>query len=222
MSVLIQTTDQQLQISAGNSLNLSSINNNLTVEFENRVLNLQLRQNVIGIVANVGPQGAPGLGLPAGGTGGQVLVKASNVNYDTTWGDPSGVANASSTAKGITKLSINPVSPTNPIAVGDNDDRVSYRRAILFIDDGPVEGYASGAFKQTLPASSVFPTTCVWWTSSGMTQKILQKEITYTGPVPTTERWKVYAADGVTILKTVTDVITYSSVFEISRTRTIS
>lgn len=35
-----------------------------------------------------------------------------------------GGANASSTLKGITKLSIDPVSSTNPIAVGDNDTRV--------------------------------------------------------------------------------------------------
>lgn len=35
-----------------------------------------------------------------------------------------GGADASSTVKGISKLSTNPVSPTNPIAVGDNDTRV--------------------------------------------------------------------------------------------------
>lgn len=35
-----------------------------------------------------------------------------------------GAPNASSTVKGITKLSLDPVSPTIPIAVGDNDTRV--------------------------------------------------------------------------------------------------
>jgi len=35
-----------------------------------------------------------------------------------------GGVDASSTAKGISKLSLNPSSPTNPIAVGDNDPRV--------------------------------------------------------------------------------------------------
>lgn len=35
-----------------------------------------------------------------------------------------GGADASTTVKGISKLSVNPVSPTNPIAVGDNDTRV--------------------------------------------------------------------------------------------------
>jgi hypothetical protein len=36
----------------------------------------------------------------------------------------SGNPNASATTKGITKLSLAPVSPTNPIAVGDNDTRL--------------------------------------------------------------------------------------------------
>ena len=35
-----------------------------------------------------------------------------------------GGSNASSTVKGISKLSLDPVAPTNPIAVGDNDTRV--------------------------------------------------------------------------------------------------
>lgn len=35
-----------------------------------------------------------------------------------------GAPNASSTVKGIVKLTLDPVSPTNPLAVGDNDSRV--------------------------------------------------------------------------------------------------
>lgn len=35
-----------------------------------------------------GPQGNPGLGLPPGGTPGQMLVKASDANFDTAWSDP--------------------------------------------------------------------------------------------------------------------------------------
>ena len=39
---------------------------------------------------------------------------------------------------------------------------------------------------------------------------------------PVTEEWKMYDEDGVTVVETVTDTITYSGPFEISRTRTIS
>lgn len=44
-----------------------------------------------GIVGPQGPQGqpgtqgAPGVGVPSGGLTGQILVKASNTNYDTQW-----------------------------------------------------------------------------------------------------------------------------------------
>lgn len=35
-----------------------------------------------------GPQGIPGVGVPSGGTTGQVLQKASNSDYQTEWTDP--------------------------------------------------------------------------------------------------------------------------------------
>lgn len=55
---------------------------------------------------------------------------SSEVNRAATIGYVNGVAiagapDASTTVKGITKLSVAPVSATNPIAVGDNDNRVS-------------------------------------------------------------------------------------------------
>jgi len=39
-----------------------------------------------------GPQGDPGEGVPAGGTTGQVLVKASGADHDTVWDDVAGGA----------------------------------------------------------------------------------------------------------------------------------
>lgn len=43
-----------------------------------------------------GDPGAPGVGVPAGGTTGQVLAKASNADYDTVFVDPSGGGGGSS------------------------------------------------------------------------------------------------------------------------------
>ncbi len=46
-----------------------------------------------GPIGPEGPQGLPGadgLGVPAGGTTGQVLTKLSNADNDTTWADPAG------------------------------------------------------------------------------------------------------------------------------------
>jgi hypothetical protein len=47
---------------------------------------------------------------------------------DNSWQNIPAQADASTTVKGITKLSVAPVSPTNPIAVGDNDPRNSDAR----------------------------------------------------------------------------------------------
>lgn len=49
--------------------------------------------------------------------------KAASIGYVNSVAIAGG-ADASSTVKGISKLSVDPVSPTNPIAVGDNDTRV--------------------------------------------------------------------------------------------------
>lgn len=45
-----------------------------------------------GDTGDTGPRGADGLGVPAGGTTGQVLAKASDTDNDTEWVDPSGGA----------------------------------------------------------------------------------------------------------------------------------
>lgn len=100
------------------------------------------------------------------------------------------------------------------------------RALIHFIDEGPACSFASGAYKEVLPSGSAFPTSIIWWESSSKLQKIVEKTITRTGTgsnvTPTPIEWKMYDTDGVTVLCTVTDAITYSGVFEISRARTIA
>ena len=49
---------------------------------------------------------------------------------------------------------------------------------IHFIDDGPADGWASGSFKELLPAANPFPTQEIWWTTSGKTHKIVSLDIT--------------------------------------------
>jgi len=95
------------------------------------------------------------------------------------------------------------------------------RQLIHFIDDGPAEGFVSGAYKETLPTGSPFPTSEIWWESSSKLKKIVELTTTWTGAVITAEEWKMYDTDGTTVLATVTDAITYSGVFESNRTRTI-
>ena len=96
------------------------------------------------------------------------------------------------------------------------------RQLIHFIDNGPTNGFASGAYRENLPAADPFVTSVTWWTSSAKTHKIVEKLITYTGVLATTVQWKMYDTDGSTVLATVTDAITYSGIFESDRTRTIA
>lgn len=53
----------------------------------------QARTVNVSNVAQPGPkgdQGDPGVGVPTGGTAGQVLAKNSSTNYDTSWVDQTG------------------------------------------------------------------------------------------------------------------------------------
>ena len=96
------------------------------------------------------------------------------------------------------------------------------RQLIHFIDDGPAEGFTSGAFKET--TGTVFPTAEIWYVvgSTPPAGKIVELLTTWTGVNITQELWKMYDADGSTVLATVTDAISYSGVFETSRIRTIA
>lgn len=97
------------------------------------------------------------------------------------------------------------------------------RHLIHFIDDGPAGGFVSGAYKEILPAGNPFPTQAIWWESSSKLKKIVELNVTRDSQKkPMSEEWKMYNIDGVSVLTTVTDAISYSGVFETTRTRTIS
>lgn len=93
------------------------------------------------------------------------------------------------------------------------------RDLIHFINDGPADGFTSGAHKEVL--GSPFVSSVTWYTSVAKTQKIV--DVTYTRnsrKQATSSVWRMYDTDGSTILVTLTDTITYSNGFETSRTRT--
>jgi hypothetical protein len=97
------------------------------------------------------------------------------------------------------------------------------RHLIHFIEDGPAEGFASGAYEETLPAADPFPTSIIWWESSSKLKKIVEETVTYnSNKTINTDQWKVYDTDGSTVLATVTDTFAYSGIFVTSRTRTIA
>ena len=90
------------------------------------------------------------------------------------------------------------------------------RQLIHFMEDGPAEG----GYRET--TGTVFPTAKVWYETSSKLKKIYEKLTTWTGINATQIVRKIYATDGVTVLATATDTITYSGVFETNRTRVIT
>lgn len=97
------------------------------------------------------------------------------------------------------------------------------RQLIHFIDQGPGDGFASGAFKEILPTGNPFPTSVTWYLDVTKTKKLVEKFIFYNANnFPTIISWNMYDFDGVTIVHNVTDTITYSTAFESTRVRTIS
>ncbi len=97
------------------------------------------------------------------------------------------------------------------------------RQLIHFIDEGPGDGFASGAIKVVLPTGNPFPAYTVWYLDNTMTLKLVEKFITYNANhFPVTIHWNMYDYDGITIVHTVIDTITYSGPFESTRVRSIS
>jgi hypothetical protein len=90
-------------------------------------------------------------------------------------------------------------------------------------EGGPFEEFTLGSYREVLPTGDPFPTSVIWWETSAKLKKIVEETVTYNSQkLITSDVWKVYNTDGVTVLKTATDTITYSGVFETNRTRTIT
>jgi hypothetical protein len=103
------------------------------------------------------------------------------------------------------------------------DEHETLRQLIHFIDEGPGHGFAATAYKIVLPTGNPFPTSMTWYLDAGLTIKLVDKLITYNAmKFPIVLEWRMYDTDGVTIIHTVTDTITYSSAFESTRTRMVT
>ena len=108
-----------------------------------------------------------------------------------------------------------PVDPYPNYAV----DHEKLRQLIHLAENGPYEGFDSGATLDTGPWP--FPSASIWREANG--NKLTEKTwIRNSHNSPTTIQWKVYDSDGVTVLATVTDAITYTGMFETARTRTVT
>ncbi len=120
-----------------------------------------------------------------------------------------------------------PMGPQGPAGSAENalsiDNHATVRQLIHFISQGPAEGFATGAYSETLPSGDPFPTSVIWWESNNKLKKIVEKVIIYNdNKTYLTTQWNMYDEDGETIITTITDSHTYSGIIETSRIRSIS
>jgi hypothetical protein len=66
-----------------------------------------------------------------------------------------------------------------------------------------------------------FPTASIWWTDASRTTRYMDQYVVRSANrLILTSTWRVFQADGITVADSSTEVITYSGIFPISRTRT--
>jgi len=108
-------------------------------------------------------------------------------------------------------------TPAQAVASSDSNKRLLEK----FIS-APAAGWPSGVFEEVTYVSS-FPSVVTWWTSSAKTTKIADATYTRNGAQQaTTVVWRMFAADGTTVLETATDTLAYSNGTMTTRTRVIS
>jgi len=97
------------------------------------------------------------------------------------------------------------------------------RQLIHFISDGPGDGFATGAVRIISPAGSSFPTSIIWYLDGTLTTKLVERlNVWDSNGMPSTITWNMYDLDGITIIHTIIDTITYvNNIFETTRVRTI-
>jgi hypothetical protein len=69
-------------------VNIDIVNQDVDVQVvDTETINVDVQDSIIlvDITNGAGPQGPAGPGVPSGGTQGQIIVKNSSTNYDTSW-----------------------------------------------------------------------------------------------------------------------------------------
>lgn len=82
------------------------------------------------------------------------------------------------------------------------------------VEFGPYRIDMTGAFQETLPVNAAFWTSATWYDSPAKAKKIADNLLTYNvNATVNTETWRLYAADGSTIIRTIVDTYDYAGGF---------
>lgn len=101
------------------------------------------------------------------------------------------------------------------------NNSIDYITKLLLMTQGQ---HQLGGYREIV--GGIFPTTVTWYTDSGKTIKLVEKTYTYSSTIrilPETITLRLFSGTLANTLKrTITDNISYTNVFEVSRTRTIT
>lgn len=89
---------------------------------------------------------------------------------------------------------------------------------IHFLADGPGDGWASGAVGVDT-YSGPLRTGTTWYADDTLAKKIVAMAWTYAGPLVATQKTTLYAADGISVTRTVTDTFSYNGPLRAQRSR---
>lgn len=98
----------------------------------------------------------------------------------------------------------------------------SHERLQQFVHwlNAPGRGYTDSPFMEAVGVP--FESRITWWSDSSKTKKLFQTEITRSGILPTTQNYKLFSSDGVTLVNpsgSMRDVMFYQGTFEVARSR---
>jgi len=128
----------------------------------------------------------------------------------------SGVPNGGTTGQVLEKAS----NADQDTRWADQASSIDYRKLQFLIESGPIEIWPH-SYKTVV--GGAFPTAITWWTDNTQTVKIIEKLIVRNAnQLPTSITYRVYSSDGLTVVKQLVDVPTYSGVFETALSRTVT
>lgn len=122
------------------------------------------QQGQQGIQGVPGPIGPTGPGVAPNGTTGQVLVKASNTSYDTTWATPYAGADALKTANNLSELTATAATARTNLGLGTMATQTAANYALLAgptFTGVPSAPTATAGTNTTQIATTAFVTTAV-------------------------------------------------------------
>jgi hypothetical protein len=127
---------------------------NVTVQDE--IVNIDIIDEpvLVNVVNSPGVPGAPGQGVPVGGTTGQVLKKLSNTNYDTYWAvDAGGISSIGLTMPSAFAVANSPLTANGTIAVTGAGTSAQYIRGDGQLANFPDNGGGGSAYNYYLNGS---------------------------------------------------------------------